>query len=616
MDDTHSLGASYLGEGRCAFVLWAPEAERVEVRLVAPADRIIPMERGARGYHHAVAAGIAPGALYLYRLDGALERPDPASRHQPQGVHGPSRLTDPRFGWSDSDWTGLALKDYVLYELHVGTFTVEGTFDAAAARLDDLQDLGVSALELMPVAQFPGSRNWGYDGVFPFAVQDSYGGPEGLKRLVDAAHRRRLAVVLDVVCNHLGPEGNVLGSFGPYFNDYCMTPWGKAVNFDGPGSDEVRRFFIESALTWVRDFHVDALRLDAVHGIVDQSARPFLEELGAAVHAAAAELRRPVYLIAESNLNAPRFIRPVAQGGCDLDGVWNDDFHHALHAVLTGERGRYYIDFGRFDQLRKAWNDGFVYDGTYSVFHGHRHGRPLEDTAGERLIVFSQNHDQVGNRARGDRLAERVSFEALKLCAAAVLLSPFTPLLFMGEEYAETAPFPYFIDHSDAALIEATRKGRLAEFPDLKDGSRVPDPQDEASFLAAKLRWSLRSEGSHGILCSYYRDVLQLRRTLLRAGCLQWDEMEVLGFDENRVLRVRYPGSEREAVLFMHFNKEACTLSLPMQAGTWHRILDSAEKCWGGPGSIVPATVDSGGACTLSLPGESVVVLFRAKGGA
>jgi maltooligosyltrehalose trehalohydrolase len=616
MDETLSLGASYFGEGRCAFMLWAPEAKQVEVRLVAPAGRMIAMVRGARGYHHATASDIAPGALYLYRLDGSLERPDPASRHQPRGVHGPSCVTDPHFEWSDGNWTGPVLKDYVLYELHVGTFTTEGTFDAAICRLDDLQSLGVTALELMPIAQFPGSRNWGYDGVFPFAVQDSYGGPDGLKRLVDACHRKGLAVVLDVVCNHLGPEGNVLGSFGPYFNNYCLTPWGKAINFDGPGSDEVRRFFIESALTWVRDFHVDALRLDAVHGIVDQSARPFLEELGAAVHAAAAELRRPVYLIAESNLNAPRFIRPVAQGGCDLDGVWNDDFHHALHAVLTGERGRYYIDFGRFDQLRKAWNDGFVYDGTYSVFHGHRHGRPLEDTAGERLIVFSQNHDQVGNRARGDRLAERVSFEALKLCAAAVLLSPFTPLLFMGEEYAETAPFPYFIDHSDAALIEATRKGRLAEFPDLKDGSRVPDPQDEASFLAAKLRWSLRSEGSHGILCSYYRDVLQLRRTLLRAGCLQWDEMEVLGFDENRVLRVRYPGSEREAVLFMHFNKEACTLSLPMQAGTWHRILDSAEKCWGGPGSIVPATVDSGGACTLSLPGESVVVLFRAKGGA
>jgi maltooligosyltrehalose trehalohydrolase len=616
MDETLSLGASYFGEGRCAFMLWAPEAKQVEVRLVAPAGRMIAMVRGARGYHHATASDIAPGALYLYRLDGGLERPDPASRHQPRGVHGPSCVTDPHFEWSDGNWTGPVLKDYVLYELHVGTFTTEGTFDAAICRLDDLQSLGVTALELMPIAQFPGSRNWGYDGVFPFAVQDSYGGPDGLKRLVDACHRKGLAVVLDVVCNHLGPEGNVLGSFGPYFNNYCLTPWGKAINFDGPGSDEVRRFFIESALTWVRDFHVDALRLDAVHGIVDQSARPFLEELGAAVHAAAAELRRPVYLIAESNLNAPRFIRPVAQGGCDLDGVWNDDFHHALHAVLTGERGRYYIDFGRFDQLRKAWNDGFVYDGTYSVFHGHRHGRPLEDTAGERLIVFSQNHDQVGNRARGDRLAERVSFEALKLCAAAVLLSPFTPLLFMGEEYAETAPFPYFINHSDAALIEATRKGRLAEFPDLKDGSRVPDPQDEASFLAAKLRWSLRSEGSHGILCSYYRDVLQLRRTLLRAGCLQWDEMEVLGFDENRVLRVRYPGSEREAVLVMHFNKEACTLSLPMQAGTWHRILDSAEKCWGGPGSIVPATVDSGGVCTLSLPGESVVVLFRAKGGA
>ncbi len=616
MDETHFLGASYLGEGRCAFVLWAPEAERVEVRLVAPAGRIIPMARGARGYHHAIAEDIAPGALYLYRLDGALERPDPASRHQPQGVHGPSCVTDPRFDWSDGRWTGLVLRDYVLYELHVGTFTAEGTFDAAAVHLDDLLHLGVSALELMPVAQFPGSRNWGYDGVFPFAVQDSYGGPDGLKRLVDACHRKGLAVVLDFVCNHLGPEGNVLETFGPYFNDYCQTPWGKAVNFDGPGSDEVRRFFIENALGWVRDFHVDALRLDAVHGIVDLSARPFLEELGTAVHAAAATIRRPVHLIAESNLNAPRFIRPVEQGGCGLDGVWNDDFHHALHALLTGERGRYYSDFGRFDQLKKAYSHGFVYDGNYSVFHGHRHGRPIEDTPGERLIVFSQNHDQVGNRARGDRLAERAPFEALKLSAAAVLLSPFTPLLFMGEEYGETAPFPFFISHSDAALIEATRKGRLAEFPDLKDGTRIPDPQDEATFLAAKLRWAMRSEGSHGILFAFYRDVLQLRKALLQAGCLQRDKMEVLGFDENRVLLVRYRGSEREAVLVMHFNKGACTLSLPLPAGTWHRILDSAERCWSGPGSPIPATVDSAGACALSLPGESAVLFFKATGGA
>jgi len=574
------------------------------------------MERGKRGYHHAIAGDIAPGVLYLFRLDGVLERPDPASRHQPQGVHGPSCVTDPRFDWSDDSWTGLALRDYVLYELHVGTFTAEGTFDAAVSRLDDLRDLGVTALELMPVAQFPGSRNWGYDGVFPFAVQDSYGGPDGLKRLVDACHREGLAVVLDVVYNHLGPEGNVLGSFGPYFIEYYGTPWGKAINFDGPGSDEVRRFFIENALAWVRDFHVDALRLDAVHGIIDLSARPFLEELGAAVHAAAAKLRRPVHLIAESNLNAPRFIRPAEQGGFGLDGIWNDDFHHALHAILTGERERYYIDFGRFDQLKKAYSDGFVYDGNYSVFHGHRHGRPLEDTPGERLIIFSQNHDQVGNRARGDRLAERVSLEALKLSAAAVLLSPFTPLLFMGEEYGETSPFPYFISHTDARLIEATRKGRLAEFPDLKDVSRIPDPQDEATFLSAKLQWGVRSEGSHGILLSYYREVLQLRKMLLRAGCLQRERMEVLGFEKEGVLWVRYRGSQREAVLVMHPDKGACALSLPLPAGTWHRILDSAEACWSGPGSTVPATIDSGGAGTLSLAGESAVALFREKGGA
>ena len=377
MNDQDLLGARYLGGGRTAFRVWAPFAEKVEVQLVAPQRGAVRMEKDGRGYF-AAEAEVPQGALYFYAINGR-EYPDPASRSQPRGVHGPSEVTGLDFPWRDAAWTGIELKDYIIYELHVGTFTAEGTFDAITGHLPELKALGITAVELMPVAQFPGGRNWGYDGVLPYAVQDTYGGPAGLKRLVDACHHEGLAVILDVVYNHIGPEGNHLAEFGPYFTDRYRTPWGAALNFDGPDSDEVRRFFIENALYWVADFHIDALRLDALHAILDISPYTFLEELAAAVHRRAAELGRRVYLIGESSADDARLVRPAAEGGLGLDAQWNDDFHHALHALLTGEKEGYYQDYGEVRHLVKALREGFVYSGEYSAFRRRRHGTSSRD---------------------------------------------------------------------------------------------------------------------------------------------------------------------------------------------------------------------------------------------
>jgi maltooligosyltrehalose trehalohydrolase len=377
------------------------------------------MEHEERGYHAAILDDVEPGSFYLYRLDGEKERPDPASRFQPGGVHAPSQVVDPEFAWEDSCWHGVPLKDYIIYEIHIGTFSAEGTFEAVIPRLDELKNLGLTALELMPVNQFPGDRNWGYDGVHPFAVQNSYGGPDGLKTLVNACHARGLAVVLDVVYNHLGPEGNCFHDFGPYFTRRYRTPWGDAINFDGPNSDEVCRFFIENALYWVSEFHFDALRIDPVHAILDFSAYPFLQELGRAVHEAAEQLDRKIYLIAESDLNDPRLVSHPEAGGYGLDAQWNDDFHHTLHTLLTGERTGYYQDFGQIRHLVKAFRDGFVNSGGYSSYRKRRHGNSSKHIPAHRFVVFSQNHDQVGNRMHGERLSRLVSFEALKLAAGA-----------------------------------------------------------------------------------------------------------------------------------------------------------------------------------------------------
>jgi maltooligosyltrehalose trehalohydrolase len=595
------LGASFLGDDRTRFLVWTPLARKVEVHLLAPRERVVPMELGERGYYHAVVDGIEPGSLYLYRLDENAERSDPASRFQPQGVHGPSEVVSPHFDWEDVGWTGLSLQEYTIYELHVGTFTPEGTFDAVIPQLDELTELGITAIELMPVAQFPGARNWGYDGVYPFAVQDSYGGPEGLKRLVNACHKLGLAVVLDVVYNHLGPEGNCLTEFGPYFTDRYKTPWGAALNFDGPHSDGVRRFFIENALYWVTEFHIDALRLDAVHAIVDHSAVPFVEELAEAVHQRAKQLNRRVHVIAESNLNDARLIRSPELGGYGLDALWNEDFHHCLHTLLTGERTGYYQDFGEFGQLVKAFREGFVYSGQYSPYRRHRHGSSSRDVPAEKLVVFAQNHDQVGNRMLGERLSQLVPFEELKLAAGVVLLSPFVSLLFMGEEYGETAPFQYFVSHSHPELVEAVRRGRRREFEAFEWKNGPPDPQDEGTFLRAKLNRGPRGKGHHGVLFAFHKELFRLRKSIAALANLSKEHTEVLGYEKDQVLFLRRWSGKSEVFAVFSFGDAEATMAVSVPAGRWRKLLDSADERWQGKGTSVPEILHSEGEATLTL---------------
>lgn len=606
------LGATPLPGGGCRFLVYAPFVQRVEVCLLSPGDRTVPLARDERGYHRGIVEEAGPGSLYRYRLDGEKDRPDPASRFQPRGVHGPSCVTDPNtFRWKDRGWTGLPLEGYVLYELHVGTFTPEGTFGAVLPRLDALRDLGVTAIELLPVAQFPGSRNWGYDGVYPFAVQESYGGPEELKRLVDVCHLRGMAVVLDVVYNHLGPEGNYLGEFGPYFTDRYKTPWGAAINFDGPHSDEIRRYFLENACTWLSEFRIDALRLDAIHGILDFSAYPFLAELADTVRALGNREGRTIHLIPESDLNDARFVTPREKGGLGLSAQWNDDFHHALHVLLTGERQGYYRDFGSVQDLAAAFTEGFVYAGRYSAFRSRRHGNSAREIAARQLVVFSQNHDQVGNRMRGDRLSRLASFESLKLAAGVVLLSPFVPLLFMGEEYGETAPFLYFISHSDPELVEAVRKGRREEFANFGWEGEIPDPQDEETYRSSRIDYALRDGGRHRTLLTFHRELLRLRREHPVLSRATRERMNAVALERERALLVSRSYRDNRTTAICHFGEGPASIPVPLAPGRWERILDSSDPRWGGEGSGVPEEIRSEGTVTLSIGPRAFVLLSQ-----
>jgi maltooligosyltrehalose trehalohydrolase len=606
------LGCRILDRGGAEFLVWAPRAANVELRVVEPSEQRISMREARRGYFHAVVNGVAPGDLYCYRLDDRVERPDPASRLQPRGVHGPSAVTDLRFGWSDGDWKGLALEDYIFYEIHVGTFTPEGTFDGVGRRLDDLVELGVTAIELMPVGQFPGGRNWGYDGVYPFAAHASYGGPAGLQRLVDTCHRRGVAVALDVVYNHLGPEGNYLGDFGPYFTDRYRTPWGDAVNYDGAGSDDVRRYFIENALGWITDFHVDALRLDAVHAIVDNSATPFLEELSAAVHERAQTLGRRVQVIAESDRNDARLVRKRGRGGWGLDGVWNDDLHHAVHTLLTGERSGYYEDFGTVEDLGRAFTDRFAYSGQYSRFRRRRQGNFAGDIAPRRFVVFSQNHDQTGNRMLGERLSALGTLEDLKLAAGVVLLGPFLPLLFMGEEYGERAPFLYFTSHGDAALIEAVRRGRKQEFAAFEWRGEPADPQDEETFLRSKITWEAATSPEQRTLREFYREAIRLRRRTPAIAGKESETMEVSVQGGQKAVVLRRKSGTSEALAAFHFGERDEEIGLPTCSASWEKALDSAEPRWQGRGSAAPARIEaSGEPAKVTASARSVFVYLR-----
>jgi maltooligosyltrehalose trehalohydrolase len=609
-----TLGSVCLQNGGCRFDVWAPHANAVDVHILAPEERFIPLKKDAFGYHSGIVEDVSGGVRYLYRLDGQKERPDPASRFQPEGVHGPSAVVDPGFDWEEPHWPGIPLQQYIIYELHVGTFTREGTFEAVIERLDALKSLGITAVELMPIAQFPGDRNWGYDGVNLFAAQNSYGGPAGLKRLVDACHRRGLAVILDVVYNHFGPEGNYIGEYGPYFSDRYQTPWGSPINFDGAYSDDVRRFFIQNGLYWVTDCRIDALRLDAVHAIFDFSARPFLQELAETVHRQAERLNRRIHLMPESSLNDTRLIRSRELDGFGMDAQWNDDFHHSFHTVLTGEQEGYYRDFGRFTQLIKAYREGFVYSGEYSPYRKRRHGNSSRAIDARRFVVFSQNHDQVGNRMNGERLSRLVPFDALKLAAGAVLLSPYLPLLFMGEEYGETAPFPYFISHTDPDLVRAVREGRRSEFADFKWMGEPPDPQDERTFMSAKLDPSLRQQaGENQVLYAFYQELLRLRRETEALNRSDKERMEITGDIHNRILFVHRWSLSDEVFTVLYFQDRAVSAFVPMPEGDWEKRLDSSEERWQGEGSTISNRISSEGEVELELGPYALVLFARTK---
>ena len=513
-----------------SFRVWAPSAKQIQLRIDGDLYGMTPADSG---WWRAEIELAKISIDYGFVVDGSDPLPDPRSPWQPSGVHGFSRTLDhSTFSWTDQRWQAKPLSSAIVYELHVGTFTPQGTFIAAIDKLDYLVDLGVTHIELMPAAEFSGTRGWGYDGVDLYAPHHTYGEPNDLKRLVNASHAMGLAVILDVVYNHLGPAGNYLARFGPYFTQRYATPWGQAINFDGPESDEVRRFFCDNALMWLRDYHFDGLRIDAVHAILDTSAMHFLELLVGEVTELQAQTDRQLTLIAESDLNDPRIIRSREIGGYGIHAQWSDDFHHALHCVLTGERAGYYRDFGSLADLAKALQRVFVYDGRYSAFRRRRHGRPPSGLSGHSFLAYLQTHDQIGNRAKGERSSDLMNDGRLKIAAALVLTAPFVPMLFQGEEWGATSPFLYFTDHEDRELGRNVTQGRRREFAAFGwNPEEIPDPQAVDTFECSKLNWSESDREPHSSLLAWHRRLIQLRREIpaLSDGCV---EAVRVGFDE------------------------------------------------------------------------------------
>ncbi|WP_162054876.1 malto-oligosyltrehalose trehalohydrolase [Pontibacter pamirensis] len=610
MSILRKIGADYTPGRGTTFTVWAPEVEQVEVSLHAPDKKKLKLQREAFGYWTALAENAGPGTRYMFNLDGEKERPDPASLFQPDGVHKASAVVDhSHFNWTDKNWKGLSLEQLIIYELHVGTFTEEGTFEATIQKLPELKDLGITAIEIMPVAQFPGNRNWGYDGVYPFATQDSYGGPEGLKKLVNACHEQEISVVLDVVYNHMGPEGNYLNDYGPYFTDKYHTPWGNALNFDDAHSDHVRNFFFQNALMWLRDFHIDALRLDAVHAIYDTGAKHFLQELREHVNQLEEQEGRNYILTAETDLSDVRLINPIEKGGYGLDAQWFDDYHHVIHTLVTGEQEGYYEDYGKPEQLKKALEHTFVYNGLYSEHRKKTLGTDATANPAQQFVVCSQNHDQVGNRMLGERLTELVSFEMLKAVAGLVLLSPYVPMLFMGEEYGEENPFLYFVSHTDKELVEAVQKGRKAEFAYFASKGEAPDPQSEETFNRSKLQRSYTSNEKQKQLREFYKQLIQLRKTAPALAKPDKPNMKVSLEEEKLVLHLIHTGATSNLYcLFNISNQPQETTLVNTSAGrNWKPILNSTDNDWGGSGTGKGEALVSG--ASVSLPPASVLIL-------
>jgi maltooligosyltrehalose trehalohydrolase len=567
--------------GEAEVLVWAPLAEEPGIILV-DSDKTLPLEKGEYGYWFLKTNEIKPGDLYQFALGEDKQLPDPASLYQPKGVHGPSEAVDIRdFKWTDQSWVNPGLPEYIIYEVHIGTFTPEGTLKAMESKLDYLVELGVNAIEVMPVSQFAGARNWGYDGVFPYSVQDSYGGPRAMQHFVNACHQKGIAVILDMVYNHMGPEGNVFSQFGHYFTDKYNTPWGDAINFDDAWSDAVRQYFIENALMWFRDFHIDGLRLDAVHAIKDFGPVHLLREMKLRVNELAEATNRQHYLIVEMDLNDTRYIQPVEEGGYGMDAQWIDEFHHALRVSSGQQRSGYYSDFDPIVSLAKSYKDAYVFDGIYSEHRKRKFGVKADGFPGEQFIVFSQNHDHVGNRMLGERTSQLVSFEMQKLLAGAVFVSPYLPLLFMGEEWSETNPFQYFVSHTDPELAEAVRKGRKKEFAAFHLEGEAPDPMGEETFQQSKLQWELLEKEPHQTMFHYYQELIGLRKQEPVLRSTDRDGLKVEAQPESEMIILQRSASGQQLTAILNFGKNAQEVSLPGQ-GKWQKLIASSDEKWGG----------------------------------
>jgi maltooligosyltrehalose trehalohydrolase len=588
----------------CEFRIWAPKAKSLHL-VINGQPQPVPMNRQNYGYWSNRIEDVSPGLRYKYQINDAESYPDPASLSQPDGVHGASEAIDLRdFQWDDNKWKGIPLKEMIQYELHPGTFTPEGNFSGVRSKIEYLKHLGVNTIELLPVAQFSGQRNWGYDGVYPFAVQNIYGGAKGLMELVNECHRNELAVILDVVYNHFGPEGNYSSVFGYYFSGKYSTPWGQPVNFDGAHSDAVRNFVVQNALMWCRDFRIDGLRLDAVHAIYDFSAKHIMQELAENIEELGRETGREYCLVAESNLNDVRYIKPVSSGGYGLDGQWSDDFHHAVHTLATGEKNGYYADFGEPGQLSKAIKDAFIFDGVYSKFRRKTYGNSTRDAEGGQFVIFSQNHDQVGNRLHGDRLISSAGFELAKVIAATMFLAPNVPMLFMGEEYGERNPFYYFVSHLDPELNRLVREGRKKEFSDFYDEEAL-DPDDAETFEASKLSWNIDDDDEKKGMFGFYREMIRLRKSHQVLRITDKDNLEIT--EHGKVFHLERWQGNQKITAFLNYGDEATDYTYaPGHEHQMKKILDSGERQWNGAGNVYPEVLQ--GQQTLLILEKSVVI--------
>ncbi len=603
--ENRQRGITFDESGVARALIWAPQRSGVRI-LLQKTGKEVDLEPAGQGYWSVITDQLIPGDTYKIILDEDEVLPDPASLYQPEGVHGVSKATDlKRYEWNDSAWKNPQLREYIIYELHVGTFTREGTFEAVIDKIPYLLSLGITAVELMPVVQFPGSRNWGYDGVFPYAVQNSYGGPEGLQKLVDKFHHAGIAVILDVVYNHLGPEGNYLAKFGPYFTDKYQTPWGKAVNFDDAWCDGVRNYYVDNALMWFRDFHFDALRLDAVHAIKDFSVKHILAEISDYKAMLEQKTGKAFHLIAECDMNDPRYIRKTKDHGYGMDAQWIDEFHHSLRVTSGQKPEGYYSDFNGINHLAKSYKDAYVYDGIYSVHRKKTFGAKATGFPGDKFVVFSQNHDQVGNRMMGERTSKLVSFEMQKLMAGAVMVSPYIPLIFMGEEWSAENPFLYFVSHNDPKLVEAVRKGRRAEFKDFHKKGVAPDPQSEETFKNSLIDWEEIDHEPHNIMLNYYMALIRLRKSGHELINENRENMNLQTDERDKTLLIRRKKGEKEIMIALNFSEEEKEVMFPESNFGWTNVFNSADPEWRGPGKVKSKIRASN---TLVMYPESIVI--------